>query len=64
MSSLVRKIQKRIMKAMNVEKVPCPYGRTYDTGLIAEDGKPIIVPVLVYPRLAPAGTKAQDVEVI
>lgn len=47
-------MQIRIMKKRdNVEKVPCPYGRTKDTGMTDDKGVPIVVPVYVWPRFAP-----------
>jgi len=54
MSSLVRRIQVRIFKKRNnVDKVPCPYGRIEESGLYTDKGEPIMVPVMVWPRLAP-----------
>ena len=53
MSSLVRRIQIRIMKKRQVEKVPCPYGRTFDTGFNDDTGKPVMAPVMVWPQFAP-----------
>lgn len=53
MSSLVRRIHIRIMKKRGVDKVPCPYGNLNDSGLKDEKGKPILVPVFVWPKFAP-----------
>jgi len=60
MSSLVRRLQIRAFKRRgSVEKVPCPFGRMIDTGLVSNDGVPIMAPVMVWPKFAP---KSEPVE--
>lgn len=51
---MIRKIEKKIMKAMGVERIPCPYGRKQESGLYNEDTTPKMMPVFVYPSLIPA----------
>ncbi len=56
MSSLVRRLQIRMFKKReepSAMKVPCPYGRTFDTGTITDKGEPILAPVMVWPQFAP-----------